>query len=46
MSSTSRGTLSTSWEQKMKAKAEVALFKAQKAEARAEANSKLAVGRC
>jgi len=43
MSSTGNPILKTSWEKKMAVKAEAALFKAQKDEARAEHNAKLAV---
>ena len=45
MSATGTPILRTSWEQKMVAKAEAAIFKEQKTEARAEHNSKLAVSR-
>ncbi len=42
-SATGNPILNTSWEQKMKAKAEAALFKAQKDEARAEKRAQLTV---
>ena len=43
MSATGNPILRTSWEQKMKAKAEAALFKTQKDEARAEKQEQLRV---
>ena len=43
MSATGNRILNTSWEQKMKVKAEAALFKTQKDEARAEKKAQLTV---
>ena len=45
MSATGTAKLKTSWEKKMAVKAEAALFREQKQEARADHNAKLTVGR-